>query len=57
MRDPRDEPQVETDVNGDMFFVSQNGKRITVEGIEVAKLIEKVEKYLKFSEQFPMGMK
>ena len=56
-KDPRDEPRVETDVNGDQFYITEDGKRIPVKTEECAEALRDLERHMKWKERFPMGMK
>ena len=55
--DPRDLPRVETDKNGDKFYLTEDGRRFSIASDDEAKLIQKVEKHLQFLRRFPTGMK
>ena len=56
-KDPRDEPNVETDVNGDMFYVTEDGRKIAVNSDREAESLKELEEHMKYRERFPMGMK
>lgn len=56
-KDPRDEPNVETDVNGDQFYITKDGKRIPVKSQDTAEALKELEEHMKWKERFPMGMK
>jgi hypothetical protein len=57
MKDDRDAPRVETDANGDRFYITEDGKRIRITSDEAAEALRELEEHLRRERMFPMGMK
>lgn len=55
--DERDTPNVETDVNGDRFYITEDGDRIQLAEDDDPRTLQKLEEKLKWKQRFPMGMK
>ena len=47
MRDERDDPKVVTDVNGDSFYVTEDGQRIQIKDPSAGDAMKELEEKLK----------
>ena len=48
MRDPRDEPTTDTDVNGDSYYVTKKGSRIPIKNLKQASAMKKLEDAMRY---------
>ncbi len=54
-RDPRDEPRVVHDVNGDRYYVTESGKKIRIDDNNDGKSLQRLEREMKRELMNPMG--
>jgi len=55
--DPRDEPNVTWDVNGDATYHTKDGHSIRMREGDDPRTLQEMEAEMRFYQQFPMGMK